>query len=117
MSEDGGVSVDGLARRCGWSARSLERRFRHAVGLPPKLFSRIVRFQRVFAAARAGKPDWAGLAIDCGYYDQAHLNRDFREFTGSSPAAYWRQEPGLASLFALPDPLSGSSKTSAAPRP
>jgi AraC-like DNA-binding protein len=78
--------VEQLALRLGVSRRHLERRFREQVGIPPKLFCRLQRFQRVFRAVEDGI-GWAQAALDCGYYDQAHLLRDFREFSGSAPAA------------------------------
>jgi AraC-like DNA-binding protein len=75
-----------LARTLGISLRQLERRFRNAVGLGPKHFARMRRFQRVFQAIEQQRPGWAGAAAACGYYDQAHLVRDFREFAGQAPS-------------------------------
>lgn len=100
-------SVSALARESGWSVRQLERRFRSETGLTPRLLSRIVRFQRVFrglAGAGAGS-DWVSLALDCGYADQPHLIRDFREFTGQTPAAFRRADPGLGGRFVGPERL------------
>jgi AraC-like DNA-binding protein len=68
------------------SARTLERRFKRAVGLAPKLYARIQRFQRVFHELESGG-NWVETAIACGYYDQAHLVRDMREFSGETPSA------------------------------
>ncbi|MGH8232992.1 MAG: helix-turn-helix domain-containing protein [Rhodanobacteraceae bacterium] len=67
--------------------------FRGATGLAPKRYARIRRFSRVLADAADGATEWSTLALDHGYCDQAHLNRDFREFTGLSPCA-WRQAQG-----------------------
>jgi AraC-like DNA-binding protein len=75
-----------LAGTLGISLRQLERRFQNAVGLGPKHFSRMRRFQRVFQAIEQQRPGWAGAAAACGYYDQAHLVRDFREFAGEAPS-------------------------------
>jgi AraC-like DNA-binding protein len=75
-----------LARTLGISLRQLERRFQNAVGLGPKHFSRMRRFQRIFQAIEQQRPGWAGAAAACGYYDQAHLVRDFREFAGQAPS-------------------------------
>jgi transcriptional regulator GlxA family with amidase domain len=69
------------------SGRQLERRFHQVVGIRPKLLCRILRFRRLVDATACGTQDWAALALDCGYYDQAHLIHDFREFTGQTPAA------------------------------
>ena len=70
----------------GWSHRRLIARYRDAVGLPPKLVARIVRFERLTALlTRAPAIDWAGAAIACGYFDQAHLAREVRELADITP--------------------------------
>ena len=82
----GATPVERLADEVGWSRRHLFARFREQTGLPPKTFARILRFQR--AAALMTRPDGPSLceiALDCGYYDQAHLNRDFKAFAGRTP--------------------------------
>ena len=77
-----------VARRMGVSPRHLTRTFRHAVGLTPKMFARISRFQRVAAVLDDGRGDvLAGVAVACGYYDQSHLVRDVRAFAGGTPVA------------------------------
>jgi AraC-like DNA-binding protein len=86
VQTNGGASVEALAEEVGWSRRHLFARFREHTGLPPKVFARILRFQR--AATLMAAPDGPSLceiALDCGYYDQAHLNRDFRAFAGRTP--------------------------------
>lgn len=83
----GGVTVGDLADELGWSRRHLVTRFREQVGLPPKVLARVLRFQRslrLLGADGRARP-WAEVAVACGYYDQAHLNRDFREFAGCTP--------------------------------
>ena len=85
----GALPVATLAGELGWSRRHLAAQFREQVGLPPKLLARILRFDRVIALLRRADPErWAEVAYDCGYYDQAHFNRDFRAFTGSTPGAF-----------------------------
>jgi AraC-like DNA-binding protein len=79
--------VASLARDFGISTRHLERQFLDGVGLPPKLYARMRRFQRVFPTIEEGSGSWAAAAAACGYYDQAHLIRDFREFAGQPPAS------------------------------
>jgi len=74
----GCVRVSDLAREAGMSERQLERLFVDAVGLPPKLFARIVRYQRVRAALTSGERSGADLALRFGYTDQSHLLRDLR---------------------------------------
>ena len=71
------IPVDNLARESGLSSRQLERRFLAEVRLGPKLLSRILRFQQVFRAVDANEASWPIVALDCGYYNQAHLIKDF----------------------------------------
>lgn len=93
LTYGGNTSVDALTAAAGISARQLERRFKSAVGILPKLLCRIVRFRRVFdVIERTARPRWAEAALACGYYDQAHLIRDFNRFAGQAPAAYLREE-------------------------
>jgi AraC-like DNA-binding protein len=78
-----------VADRVGQTRKTLAGRFSTVVGLTPKRFARVRRFQRLLAAVGDGPDvDWARLAIECRYYDQAHLIRDFRAFTDGCPTAY-----------------------------
>jgi AraC-like DNA-binding protein len=79
----GRVGIGALAAELGWSRRHLAATFRREIGLPPKMAARVLRFQHAHSRAAAG--EWAEVAAACGYYDQAHLIRDFREFTGATP--------------------------------
>ena len=79
------VRVGEVAADVELSRRRFIEVFTADVGITPKRFSRIVRFQRVLALARANKPDWAALAIAAGYFDQSHLINECRELTGMSP--------------------------------
>ena len=79
-------SVAQLADALGASQRTLERRFRRAIGVAPKRFARVVRLQA--ALARRERPvRWSEFAVDAGYYDQAHLIRETRELFGMAPQA------------------------------
>jgi AraC-like DNA-binding protein len=82
----GAATISDLASELGWSHRRLIARYRDAVGLPPKLVARIVRFERL-AALLASDPaiDWAGAALRCGFFDQAHLAREVRELAEITP--------------------------------
>jgi AraC-like DNA-binding protein len=82
----GGVSIAGLADELGWSRRHFGERFREHVGLAPKPAARVLRFRRALTLLeRDDGARLAEIAASCGYYDQAHLNRDFRAFAGSAP--------------------------------
>lgn len=116
VSSDGRIALGALADELDCSHRTLIARFRTCVGLSPKTVARLLRFNRVVRAldrsspARAnesvGKPyiesaqpgeqrmvpiHWADIATDCGYFDQAHLIKDFREFAGSTPDAFLKR--------------------------
>ncbi|SEO38391.1 transcriptional regulator, AraC family [Duganella sp. CF517] len=85
----GGLRIDELAGELGVSRQHLAAQFRARVGLSPKLYARICRFRRATAALKAAAaPDWARLALDCGYFDQSHLIHDFQEFAGSAPERF-----------------------------
>jgi AraC-like DNA-binding protein len=99
VSVNGRITIDRLADAAGVSTRQLERRFLGQVGIGPKLFCRILRFQQVFRAVAQNSTGWAALAIDCGYYDQAHLIRDFQEFAHQTPAVVLSQTGGLTEAF------------------
>jgi len=81
----GRAKVEAIAGRLGWSRKHLAQRFADEVGLGPKAVSRIVRLNAAMAAARTGEDSWADVAAACGYADQAHLARDFRELAGATP--------------------------------
>lgn len=73
------------------SGRHVTQLFRESVGMPPKRFARIQRFQRTLEALEAtAEPDWAQLALAAGYVDQPHMAREFRELAGLSPTRYRR---------------------------
>lgn len=75
----------------GLSHRRFIELFRREVGMTPKLFSRVERFQSVVRQVhRAREIDWAGVALDCGYYDQPHFVQDFKSFAGLTPGEYER---------------------------
>ncbi len=93
LRETGGaMRVGALAAELGCSRRHLVAQFREQVGVPPKLLARILRFERAVALVDDAAPmGWAEIAATCGYYDQAHLVRDFRQFTGSAPGDFARR--------------------------
>jgi len=94
-SEGAFRNVRQIQRDTGFSHTRFNQLFREQVGLTPKLFGRVRRFHAVLARVQRGLPvNWAGLAADCGYFDQAHLIHDFRAFAGVTPREYSRATPG-----------------------
>jgi len=87
MRPAGPVSLGAL------SQRHYRRRFEETVGLPPKLFQRIRRFQSALSVL--GQRPIAEVALECGYYDQAHLVRDFKQFSGLTPTAWLRGQQNV----------------------
>jgi AraC-like DNA-binding protein len=82
-------SIRQVQGETGYSPKRFIELFNGSVGLTPKVFSRIQRFQAVIARiARGDRVDWAGVAVDGGYCDQSHLNREFRVFSGVTPTEY-----------------------------
>jgi len=78
--------VRAIAKEAGLSQRRLIEVFTSAVGLTPKRFGRVLRFHRATALGRSRTFDWTRVAYECGYYDQAHLIRDFRELAEVTPS-------------------------------
>ncbi len=73
------------------SQRRFLDRFRGEVGIAPKLFARVQRFQAVIRKVHTLRDvDWAAIAVECGYFDQAHFIHDFRAFSGFTPAQYFQ---------------------------
>jgi transcriptional regulator GlxA family with amidase domain len=100
----GDLRVETAAAQAGAGRRHLERLFREEVGVGPKVFARLVRFQA--AAARViGEPEVPLVAVsgDSGYFDQSHMIRDFLAFAGSSPDEL-RRRLGQMTAFMLAAP-------------
>jgi AraC-like DNA-binding protein len=84
-------TVSELVDEIGLSPRRFIQLFRDQVGLTPKVYRRIRRFQDLLQRVHGAQHiDWALTAVDCGYYDQAHFIHDFRAFSGLNPTAYLR---------------------------
>jgi AraC-like DNA-binding protein len=82
-------SISAVCRQVGFSQKHFIEQFRRQVGLTPKRFCRVRRFQKVLEQIGSnGSVDWAEVAFACGYYDQAHFINDFRAFSGLKPSAY-----------------------------
>jgi AraC-like DNA-binding protein len=93
----GALRIEDLARSLGVSRQHLALQFRERVGLNAKTFAMVCRFRRASAALRGESAwpgiDWAGLAGECGYYDQSHLIHEFQQFAGETPDAFARPQP------------------------
>jgi AraC-like DNA-binding protein len=82
-------TVKAIAEKTGWSERRFSQIFREQVGLSPKVWCRIQRFQwAVKQLHRGADLAWADLALECGYYDQAHFANEFRAFSGVDATSY-----------------------------
>jgi len=89
-------AVHDAVARSGYSHRQFVSRFRRAVGLTPKVYCRVLRFQKVLSHVTTNRlASFADLALAAGYSDQSHFNREFREFTGVTPGEYRRILPSL----------------------
>ncbi len=100
----GCIRVSGLAHQTGLGIRQFERRFRYEIGIPPKLYARIVRFESALRS-KAASPEtrWTDIAHSFGYHDQMHMVHDFNRLSGDSPTAIGSQldmfvQPEVASL-------------------
>ena len=83
------ASIAAVTDAVGMSAKRFIERFKSDVGMTPKRYCRVRRFQQALASAhRSAGVDWVRVALDCGYFDQAHFIHDFRAFAGVTPTAY-----------------------------
>lgn len=97
----GSIPIGPIAVELGWSHRHLIQRFREQIGMSPKKVARQLRFLRAVDLLTE-RPDRsiASIGEDAGYFDQAHFARDFREFTGLTPAAYRRDASAASQSLA-----------------
>jgi AraC-like DNA-binding protein len=97
------ADVAAAVESSGYSHRRFSSLFREAVGLAPKLYCRVQRFQHALSqASRTAQPSWSAVALAAGYSDQAHFNREFREFTGLTPNRYRSLSPTFSHHVRLP---------------
>lgn len=89
MQSHGALSIRTLSDQIGISQNHLGTHFKRLVGVTPKELARLIRFEHVLHAIDPVQPvNWAQVAHQCGYYDQAHFNKDFAAFTGHNPTDY-----------------------------
>jgi len=98
LATSGRASITALAAHAATSVRQMERQFLADVGVTPKTFARIVRLQTALRHVREGRP-LNDVALACGFFDQAHMSRDFRDLAAMSPGAWRAHEGELATLF------------------
>lgn len=92
-------SIHDLSGVMGVSERQAERIFKKSIGVSPKFYSRIIRFNAIFQLLSQYDPGWAKLAYESGFADQSHFIRNFKAFTGEDPSAYGFDEKSLANFF------------------
>ena len=103
LASSGCVRVSDLAYHAGLGARQFERRFRYEIGIPPKLYARIVRFEAALRRkATLPETPWTEVAHALGYHDQMHMVHDFNRLSGDSPTAIG----GQLDMFVQPELVS-----------
>ncbi|TVR52584.1 MAG: AraC family transcriptional regulator [Puniceicoccaceae bacterium] len=113
-ADEAPVKLGDLAAELGLSSRRFIEVFTAGVGLTPKVYASIRRFQKALRTIhRTARCGWADLAIDCGWYDQAHMIRDFKRFSGLTPAEYAR----LQGDFMLHVPVEERGQICPIPKP
>ena len=96
------VSVNALADDACLSRRQYERVFREQVGMNPKEYTRLVRFQKALWMMQRGSRNYAGIAAGCGYADQSHFIREFRQFSGLTPRLLVEYQAPYSDLYTNP---------------
>ena len=99
FSSNGMLPVSAISDQTEISDRQLERLFKKYVGLSPKFFARIIRFNYIFQVAQGKKLNWAEVGVESGFYDQAHFIKNFKAFTGEDPSRYFFDQPNIANFF------------------
>jgi AraC-like DNA-binding protein len=100
MNSGGSVSVGELTDEFGVSERQMERKFLERVGLTPKLLARIARINHVFKLLKMYPQfSWLDVIYTCGYFDQAHFIRDFKNLAGETPTQFFARKSYLSPIF------------------
>jgi AraC-like DNA-binding protein len=96
------ATISSLAKDLGITNKRLTEIFERSVGMSPKRFKRILRFQKALVLLRNnGSHNFAYVAADCGYYDQSHMIKDFEMFTGMTPTSYLLSKGDLRNYLLL----------------
>lgn len=99
FSTNGMATVAEMTKTAGVGERQLERLFKKYIGLSPKYYSRIIRFNYIFQLLKSKKCSWTEIVYQSGYYDQSHFIRNFKAFTGEDPSSYFFEEKNMANFF------------------
>ena len=90
------ISITEYASLANMSMRNFERRFTEQVGASPKLFCRLLRFNKALQFKIAhSKKSWTEIAYECGYFDSMHMIKEFKQFTNESPSTFFNDHPDL----------------------
>lgn len=100
-STNGLATVTSLCAHCDTSERQLQRLFLKYVGLSPKFYARIIRFNYIFKIMQDKKVTGPALGLDAGFYDQSHFIKNFKAFTGEDPSQYFFDQTTLANFFLM----------------
>ncbi len=99
-TQPGPVRIPDIADEAAMSVRTLQRKLRNRLGVSPKTFTRIFRFNQLLAQMKLdGGQNWQDAMHQLGYYDQAHLIKDFKQFTGRSPGRFFQEDKTLSDFF------------------
>ncbi len=100
LKKAGIINVEELAREANMSKRNYERLFTEKVGVSPKTFCGVTRFNYALnIKLNLPNKDWTSIASQCGYFDQMHLIKDFKKFAGTSPSNFLRQTPLMEEYY------------------
>ena len=99
FKSNGMLSIHDLCAELFISERQLERLFKQYIGLSPKFYCRIIRFNYIFQFMQKESITWSDVVHHAGFYDQSHFIRNFKAFTGEEPSAYLFEKNNLANFF------------------
>ena len=99
---DNTINVESMAQLACLSRKQFERVFFNAIGMKPKEYSNVARFQKSLWLMQNGNRDFADIAYSCGYSDQSHSIRECRRYSGTTPAELLKIQPVYSDLFASP---------------
>jgi AraC-like DNA-binding protein len=99
FAANGMLSVSDITSTLFVTERQLERIFKTSIGLSPKFYCRIIRFNHIFQYMQKENTKWADVFYNAGFYDQSHFIRNFKAFTGEEPSSYLFEMNNLANFF------------------